>query len=417
MIGDNGVLFCTATPGIAKKAMIQRRIDEIRKADLEALIGIARESKTLEFKAELPRKIDGELVPFIAGVSSLANTDGGDLAIGVVERAGIATSVPGIPISNLDEVKLQLEQALTNGLEPRLPRVDIAAIECGDDRHVLVVRVPRSWVGPHRVKSNDRFYGRNSGGRYPLDVGELRTAFVLSESVADRVRSFRAERLARIVGDGAPTRLHPGGRAILHVIPFSPLAGRRDFDVVQAVACGTHVPLPLGGVSGVNRTVINLDGYANCAIDRIDSASSYAQFFRNGAIEGLAVLGHDERDGRPYIHGPAFCQKVVFALRQYLGVLQAYDMGFPIFVFLSFVDMDGSILRHGAHLSIGRFNSAGPRSGATIVLPEITLESPTADVATALKSVFDALWNAYGLVRCDMYDDQGNWRGQDDRPD
>jgi len=134
--------------------MIPKPISEIRLADLEGLIGIARESKTLEFKAEMPRKAESELVPFIAGVSSLANTAGGDFVLSVVAREGVAVAVPGFAIASLDAEKLRLEQALANGLEPRLPHIDIASIECAAGNYVLVVRVPRSWVGPHRVKAN-----------------------------------------------------------------------------------------------------------------------------------------------------------------------------------------------------------------------------------------------------------------------
>jgi hypothetical protein len=44
----------------------------------------------------------------------------------------------------------------------------------------------RSWIAPHRVKANDKFYGRNSKGKYPLDVSELRTAFMLSEQLTEK---------------------------------------------------------------------------------------------------------------------------------------------------------------------------------------------------------------------------------------
>jgi len=390
--------------------MIPKPLKDIRLTELQSLIGIARESKTLEFKAELPRKPDSELVPFIAGVSSLANTAGGDFVLGVYAREGVAAGVPGIAISNLDAEKLRLEQALANGLEPRLPRVDIEAVDCGCGQYVLVVRVPRSWVGPHRVKANNCFYGRNSGGRYPLDVGELRTAFVLSESVADRIRSFRAERLAQIGGGVTPVPLPPGGRAILHVVPFPPFAGRHDIDVVQAISEGTFMPLPLGGMSGANQLSVNLNGIVNFAPGGSDIATSYVQFFRNGALEGVVALGQDEQNNRPYIAGPALCRKIVFALRQYVDVLNAYDTGFPVFALLSFMGMDGSTLRYNSGVGNG-FSVAGPRSGATIILPEITLEGPVTDAPAVLKPTFNALWNAYGFLRCDLYDGQGTWTG------
>lgn len=390
--------------------MIPKPLKDIRFSDLEALIGVGRESKMLEFKSELPRKANSNSVPFVAGVSSLANTAGGDFVLGVVAHDGVATAVPGITMSNVDAEKLRLEQALANGLEPRLPRIDIEAIDGGAGQYVVVIRVPRSWVGPHRVRANNCFYGRNSAGRYPLDVGELRTAFVASESVADRIRSFRAERLARVGGDETPVPLPPGGRAILHVVPFPPFASRRDTDVVEAISTGTFIPLPLSGIGSGNQVAVNLDGFVNYAGNGRDLASSYAQFLRNGAIEGVLALGTDETNGRAYIAGSVLCKQIVFAVTQYVNILDAYDMGFPVFVFLSFTGMDGSTLRHSVRFGPS-FNVAGPRSGAVIALPEIGLEGPTLDAPTALKPVFNALWNAYGFLRCDMYDGQGIWMG------
>jgi hypothetical protein len=390
--------------------MIPKSINEIRLEDLENLLGVARENKTLEFKAEMPGKGDSELAPFLAGISSLANTAGGDFVVGVAADEGVPVAVPGVALANLDATKLRLEQVLANGLEPRLPRIDIATIRCVDDHYVVVVRVPRSWVGPHRVKANNQFYGRNSAGRYPLDVGELRSAFMLADSVADRVRGFRTERLLRIGGDDVPVPLSPGGRAILHVIPFPPFAARQDMDVVQAIIGGTFMPLPLSGMSGMNQTAVNLDGFVNFAAESREHASSYVQLFRTGAIEGVIALGEDEQNKRPYIAGPALCKQISFALRQYVDVLKSYDMGFPVFAFLSFTGMDGSTLRYNSGFGNG-FSIAGPRVGPTILLPEIAVEGPVVDAPTALKPVFNALWNAFGFLQCDMYDGQGNWRG------
>lgn len=390
--------------------MIPKPVHEIKLADLEALVGVARESKTLEFKLEMPGKAESELVPLLAGISSLANAAGGDFVLGVAARDGLAEAVPGIAIANLDAEKLRLEQLLANGLEPRLPRIDIEPVECTAGCYTLVVRVPRSWVGPHRVKANNRFYGRSSGGRYPLDVGELRTAFVLADSVAERVRAFRAERLGQIGADETPVPLPPGGRAILHVIPFPPFADRSDIDVVQAISTGTFTPLPLDGIGGANQPIVNLDGFVNYAAAGRTHALSYVQFFRNGAIEGVKALGPDEQNGRPYIPGPALTKAVAFALRQYLDVLTSFDMGLPVFAFLSFTGMDGCTLRYNSGFGAG-FSVAGPRRGATIMLPEITIESATFDAPLALKPVFNALWNAFGFIRCNMYDGQGLWTG------
>ena len=64
-------------------------------------------------------------------------------------------------------------------------------------------------------------HSRSSAGKYPMDVGEVRRAFVLSEGVADRIRAFRAERLSRVVAGETPVAIEGTSRVVLHVVPIS----------------------------------------------------------------------------------------------------------------------------------------------------------------------------------------------------
>src|SRR5262249_17652141 len=152
----------------------------------QALIGASRESKTLEFKRELAPGNDG-VMSLLRSVSALANTAGGDFLIGVSAKDGLVNAIPGVALPNLDGEKLRLEQLLGNCLEPRLPRLDIHPVAVAEDRYVLLIRVPFSWVAPHRVTKNNNFYGRTSAGNYSLEVSELRTAFNMGDNIAERI--------------------------------------------------------------------------------------------------------------------------------------------------------------------------------------------------------------------------------------
>jgi hypothetical protein len=44
-------------------------------------------------------------------------------------------------------------------------------------------------------------------------------------------------------------------------------------------------------------------------------------------------------------------------------------------------------------------------------LPQIYIESFDADVPAALRPAFNMFWNAFGFLRCDMYDAEGRWSG------
>src|SRR5262249_3405101 len=155
------------------------------------------------------------------------NSTGGDLLIGIMAEDGIAKSITGIPIAGFDDEKLRLEQLLADNIEPRLPVVGFHSVPCGNGNHVVAIRVQRSWLLPHRVLKNDKFYGRNSAGKYPLDVGELRNAFALREAVSERIRAFRSDRLAKITAGDTPCKLLASTSMVLHVVPIPSFGDRR----------------------------------------------------------------------------------------------------------------------------------------------------------------------------------------------
>ena len=174
------------------EAMIGERINDVDVETLRVLVADrVGEGKTLEYKREMPAGGDRERVRFLKAVSAFANTAGGDLLLGVEAVDGVPTALPGLDLDSPDGETLRLENMIREGLEPRIPRVDIRPVKVAAHRHVLVVRITRSWIAPHRVRKNREFYARNSAGTYPLDVGELRTAFTMSESLAARIRDFR----------------------------------------------------------------------------------------------------------------------------------------------------------------------------------------------------------------------------------
>lgn len=64
---------------------------------------------------------------------------------------------------------------------PRIPGISMRAVPLKGKRFVIVIRIPKSWASPHMItKGSSKFYSRNSAGKYPLDVFEIRTAFNVS---------------------------------------------------------------------------------------------------------------------------------------------------------------------------------------------------------------------------------------------
>jgi len=214
-------------------------VDSITEQDIQELIDTQidaqkAERKTVEYKQALPGGADNDKREFLADVSSFANTAGGNLLFGIEEQAGIPIKITGVQVDDADAYKLRLESMLRDGIAPRLPRVDVhpVALNSKPNHYVFLLRVQKSWLSPHRVifKDHGHFYARNSGGKFRLDVTELRTAFELLGTTTERIRDFRAERLSRIsAGEEIPALLNEEfPKLVLHMIPSSSLSERTD---------------------------------------------------------------------------------------------------------------------------------------------------------------------------------------------
>jgi len=389
------------------ETMISKAIHEIVLADLEALKGVARETKTLEFKRELPAGRPGAL-KVLAGVTALANTSGGDFVIGVAAKAGVADDVIGIQIPDADQYKLTLEQVLASNVEPRLPRIDIQEVDCGNGRWAFVVRVPQSWIGPHRVTSDNNFYVRSSGATVPLGVDELRTAFGLRESGIERIEAFRRERLIKITAGETPVRIQEGPAVVLHMAPLPSFANRDLIDIVRLVANGTHMPLPLRGPGISGYPSANLLGFINFPGDDGKGAAGYGQLFRTGAFEGVSCSSVDM--AVPYLGSLDFGNMIVGAVRRHLSLQASYDIAFPTFAMLSFCNASDLRFRRPTEFGGGYYDS-NPLGETIVSFPEVLIERPDVDVPTIVRPLLNVVWNAFGFPESEMYTPQGAWKG------
>ncbi len=213
-------------------SVFSKQFDSIVAADLQALVdNSVSETKTLEYKESLPGNSDGDKKEFLADVSSFANASGGYIIFGMKENKGEASDLCGLSLSSADGEILRLEEIIRNGVAPRIPGTGIRGIPLRSSKFAIVLRIPRSWALPHMVtfKNTSRFYSRNSAGKFQLDVDEIRATFALSDTIRERIQSFRTERLSSILAGEAPVLLPEGGKLIFHIVPFT------AFDVAKIV--------------------------------------------------------------------------------------------------------------------------------------------------------------------------------------
>lgn len=388
-------------------------LDQIDGAQLETLrTESVREGRQLEYKESLPGNREDDKREFLGDVTSFANAAGGDLIFGIRERrdadrkpTGEIDAIVGLPGVNLDAECLRLEAIVRDGVAPRMPPVTFREVRRAPDPPCLVLRIPRSWAGLHMVTYTNlsRFYSRNSGGKYQLDVHEIRTAFVAAETAYERLRRFRAERVARIIAHETPTQVGPGPKLILHALPigsFEEVWARfltmeeRDF------VFRLH---PIGGTAATWR--FNLDGFVLHTLRADLSRQSFTQLFRDGGIETVSggILVKDEARGGFYAWGME--RSVISQFGNYQEFCRTVGVTPPLHVGLTLSGVKGWKVLHGSY----EFSDLEGAFDRDIVMPpEVVLSDLGTPADVVLRPLFDFIWNGGGWPGSPNYH-EGRW--------
>jgi hypothetical protein len=383
--------------------MIPKALNEIAESDLLALISNGvEEGRSIDYKRETPGSSDGDKKEFLADASSFANSGGGDLVFGMEEVSGLPTNLAGLASEDLDFEIRRLDSILAAGLSPRA-RYATKIITLATGRRSLVLRVERSWIGPHRVvfQGHDKFYGRNSAGKYPLDVNELRAAFTLSSSAIERIRAFRTDRIIALNKNETPIPFVDAPKLVLHCIPLESFADETRRDVLPLLDNPLQM-MPMGASSWNTR--LNLEGVL--AFSYREPCNAYTQVYRNGVLE--AVQGRilaQQYEGRPTIPSIAYERTIYEYLPGCIQLLSVIGVSMPIMVALTLIGVKG--LYMGIASAWGE--TGYPINSDTLVLPESIIQAPSTPTSKILKPIFDLIWNACGFRGSTNFDENGDW--------
>lgn len=381
-------------------------LDKLVEADLQELIRFqVRESRTLDFKRELHLNTDSEKKEFLADVVSFANASGGDLIYGVCEEQGIATEIRGIDHYDAEVLINGLESSIRNSIQPRITGIQSYLIPLATGGFVLIVHVPRSWALPHAVVAGAslRFYARNSSGKFPLDVTDLRAAFALSDSLNTQIRQFRTERIAQILAHETPVPLKSATNLIFHLVPFLAFDPMARPDLVVNTGLFREKLALWQDVS--RRFRYNFDGFlAHSTLNVQQKYTGYAQFFRSGIIELVeADLLDRQEGGKPYIASRLYEKRLVEVLAQFLELYEQLHVAPPFMAMLTLTNVKGYYMSNSSSNNVGE-DTEQLIHGHTIdrdmlLVPEILIEDYDASAETLLQRCFDAVWQAAGYPK------------------
>lgn len=385
--------------------MISKPLNEITIQDLDRLKNNAvPEGLTIEYKSQLPTNSDSDRKEFLADISSFANANGGDLIFGIMEKDGTPEKIEGIEIKDTDEEIRKYENMIRDGIEPRI-NVSSHTIQLDNNKYILIFRIVKGWNGPHRVifKDHDKFYSRNSAGKYPLDTSELRTAFNLTQTLHDKIEYFRKIRVSKISLGETFVPLHHEQMVVLHLIPLESFTPGFSIELAPIVKRNI-LPWSIGVTHGDIR--INFEGVLSYSGNRTPESSSYTQFYRNGIIEAVTCQIGTEFEQKKYLATQIYEKEILDYFTKLIGICEKLSINTPFFVFLTFLGIKDYEMK--IHPS---FNDEYYKIDKHVLeIPGVIVNNYSDNPSEILRPMFDLVWNACGFEGSSNFDDQGNFK-------
>lgn len=382
-----------------------KRVADITADDIRGLVGAVAEGTPIDYKREIGANNQAKH-EFAADVTSFANTEGGYILVGLTEVQGVASAIAGVQVADVDAEIQRLENLARDIVAPRLPSFEVGPVDV-DGSRVLVIRIARSWSGPHMVTFQGRsnFYKRNSAGKYPLDVEEIRREFARSIEGATVTRAFHGslvEAVARNLLTGVA--LVDGRKLALHLIPVGSLEGGQSVDISVAPDNARFRPMYSDQPVPARYTI---DGVVAHDAVPPQPARRYVLLRRNGVIEAVDTAFLNLRPEE--VLGSPFERTLVDDVSRFLALQRELGVEPPIVLLVTLLGVQGArivppgdpIPPHGGWPTIDR---------SPIALPEIVIDDFDVDLPTSLHPLFDAFWQSGAFPESPNYDVNGVWQ-------
>src|SRR3990172_2747247 len=265
------------------------KLENLSEKEIEEIIIGKEEGKFLEFKSDIKIDTTEEKKEFLADVSSFNNANGGDLILGVIEKDSIAESINGISIENTDKFKQRIENLVRDSIAPNIPPIKFQVVRLSSVKYIVVISLIESFNKPHSITLNKslRVYSRNSSGKYPLDIFDIKDIILGSADVIKKMNDFRNMRVFSILNQNLPIKFEneESAKYIIHIIPQQAFFQKLNANFNE-IRTWTNMIMPLN--AGYCQQRLNFDGiYAYTSGSNFSVVKKYFQFFRNGIIESV----------------------------------------------------------------------------------------------------------------------------------
>ncbi len=405
-------------------------VSEVDWSHLQALVDEkVAESLVLDYKRDLPRRVDKDKVELLRDVSAMANAAGGVILFGVDEardEEGMATQIPeslyGVPKAEVAQAIVWLEQVVRSGLDPKLTHFQVRSIEQPDgDGRVVVLAVSSSLLKPHAVAFGSPlpFWRRMGATKAHMATAELRQAFLERESWLDQVKRFRKGRIEAFRArnrTGPLATVDARAALLMHVLPL----GRLD-QWIDLTAEQQELDSRLNLKSNWTHSSFNFDGLLQHGFHH-ESVVKYFQWFRFGGVELFGTCLEENVDSKSL--GLDVVTASLRAVEWSYGATSTMEamlrMSPPFAICISLLGIRTMKLNLSSSLRQSLLGLRGEvpsqQIDSDLELPELFIAERPGDhvqMAKMIRLHLDAVWQAGGCQACPMFNADGDWTGRE----
>lgn len=376
-------------------------LEKITEADLQKLVqnGV-RESRIIEYKQNIQLKEPKQKQELLCDIAAFANTEGGEIIYGMESKDGVPTKLIGLNNYNHDKTVLAIEDLLRNSTDPILRTVRFCVVKLANTLHALVVRIGYSFAAPHLVSHLDattRFCGRNSAGKYTMGVDEIRSAFVASETLDNRLKAFRFSRIGKLKSGITPVPMMSSHYIVFHILPV--VGSRADMRIDSTLLrqkIGFARPLFSEGFGYSD--YYNFDGPLLTSVSSNGISQTSLQVFKNGFFEAIDSLCLSAgRNGVGIFPALEIKKEFCKIYSTYISLLNdQLNISLPYVVGISFLNVKGYAIPKDVANPASVFIHPHPIEHEDLIFDEVLIENTNTPAGEVLRSVFDQMWNACG---------------------
>jgi|GEM_PF-3200931 len=381
------------------------------------------EDDRLDYKETLELKTDSQKREFCKDLSSLANTLGGHIIIGISEEDGKPKEIVGFDYN--DKIANQVLQVITSGINPRLQYVESREVSLENGKIALIVKISSDGY-LHQVKyDDDRYYRR---------VGRIT---VRMES-AD-IETFYKDKLQGKPGKKDNTtddKLLKKNEAYLNELKTGKyFRGCRKSGLI-AVSIFPELETSFIDMSNVSdNIIIKTQPIYSTGWDHQRSGRSFYSFAtfpdeklphavteltENGTMKAYnaSLLSPDKHifinipeEKKLYVPSVAYEMEIIKAIYRYLVLLKSMGISGPWKVFVSLIGIKGY------YMYIDTFNYGEIPTRITkddinpdpVIIDQNMIGSDIRGFASHFQKLFDFIWREFGLSRSFNYNANSEW--------